>query len=134
MLWVYLWQPLLTLLAWIFGVRLFGDLAGSGSSRELHEFGHLIVVYAAVICVMGGSLLTWARIEFIRFRNVNRRTRPTPVSVEETAEYAGLPVEELNKWVQSNRLVIYHDAHGHVIGGEAQLADAVVREEPLAAA
>lgn len=134
MLWVYLWLPLLTLLAWMFGVRLFGDLAGSGSDRELHEFGHLVVIYAAVVCIMGGSLLTWARIEFLRFRNVNRRTRPTPVSVEEVAEYASLPVEELGKWTQSNRLVIYHDSHGRVIGGEARHAGSAVPPEPLAAA
>ncbi len=137
MVWVYLWLPLLTVVAWLSGINLFGKLAGQTAAHELREFGQLVVIYAAVICIMGGSLLTWARIEFLRFRNVNRRSRPEPVSIVEVAQYAGVPVEELSRWAQSKRVVIHHDAHGRVTGGVAGLGDAVLPDgaaAPLQAA
>jgi len=126
--WVYLWMPLVTLLFWLSGFRLFDRFVDQTVQTDWREFADLVAIYAVVVCVMGGGLLVWARIEYMRFRNVNRRTKPVPVSVEEVAEYAGLPVEELVQWTQARRIKAYHDNDGRVVGGVADHIDAALME------
>lgn len=121
--WVYLWMPLVTLVFWLFGVRLFGTFVDHTLQTDWRKFAHLVVIYAVVVCAMGGALLVWARIEFMRFRSVNRRTKPVPVSVEEVAEYVNLPVADLIQWTHARRILAYHDSHGAVVGG-ASIPDA----------
>lgn len=121
MVWIYLWMPLVTLCLWAFGFMAYGGYIGYNVSKELQELERTAFLYTITICILGGSLLLWARIEFLRFHNVNRRTRPVPVKTDEIAEYADLPVEDLATWENSRRMVAYHDSHGHVIGGEADL-------------
>lgn len=117
-LWVYLWLPLVTVVVWVGGFYAYGDYYTTvRMQREVEAFRHLVLIYIGVICVMGGSLLAWARVEFMRFHKVNRRTKPIPVSAEELAIYALLPTETVGKWQAARRVVMHHDEHGHVTGG-----------------
>lgn len=68
---LYLWQPLLSLVAWGFNIRLFYNhmivLGG------YHAFVELLKFYAIVVAVLGGGLILWARINQWRFRGRDRR-------------------------------------------------------------
>ncbi|HEY8102736.1 MAG TPA: poly-beta-1,6-N-acetyl-D-glucosamine biosynthesis protein PgaD [Burkholderiaceae bacterium] len=114
-IWVYLWMPLITLITWALGLHAYTGFFESNEFFQMHQMGHLAILYTAVVCVMGSSLLLWARIEFLRFHNVNRRSIPVPVKVEELAKYASLPEETLRGWTNARRVVVHHDNHGHVI-------------------
>ncbi len=61
-----------------------------------------------------------AWVEFVRFHNVNRRTQPIPVGLDEVADYAQLPMEEVSKWSKARRMVAHHDPHGRMISAEVQ--------------
>lgn len=115
LIWIYLWMPLITLIAWALGLQAYLGYLDGNVLFQAHGMGRLAIVYSAVVCVMGGALLLWARIEFLRFHNVNRRSVPQPVKVEELAKYAKLPEKDLRKWTTARRVVVHHDKHGHVI-------------------
>lgn len=73
-LYVYLWLPLLTLLGWALGID-------SAYEQMVKLGGYQIVLglwlfFAAVILIMGGLLLGWARVNFYRFRGPDRRQLP----------------------------------------------------------
>ncbi len=120
MMWIYLWLPLVTLAFWLLGIFAYGDFIGSGAAQQLAEVGRLALVYSCVVLAMGGGLLLWARVEFVRFHDVNRRTRPIPVGLDEVADYAQLPMEEVSKWSNARRMVAHHDQHGRMISAEVQ--------------
>jgi biofilm PGA synthesis protein PgaD len=69
---LYLWQPLISLIAWAFNVKLFYShmvvLGGYETFLDVWK------AYALVIVLMGGSLIVWARINQWRFRGAERRT------------------------------------------------------------
>lgn len=114
-IWVYLWMPLITLIAWGLGLHAYTGFFDDNDFFQMRQMGHIAILYTSIVCLMGGILLLWARVEFLRFHNVNRRSVPIPVSVEELTEYATLPDEILRSWTASRRVVIHHDQHGHVI-------------------
>lgn len=68
---LYLWQPLLSLLAWGLNVHLFyNHMIVMGGYQA---FLNLLLFYGIVIGVLGGGLILWARINQWRFRGKNRR-------------------------------------------------------------
>jgi biofilm PGA synthesis protein PgaD len=69
---LYLWQPLLSLLAWGLNIHLFyNHMIVMGG---YHAFLNLLLFYSIVIAILGGGLILWARINQWRFRGKNRRT------------------------------------------------------------
>lgn len=117
-LWIYLWLPLVTIIAWTAGFYAYGDYyINAKMQHEFTALRHILSAYLIVIIVMGSSLLLWARIEFMRFSKVNRRTKPVPVTVEELAFYASVAPAEVAGWQDTRRVVMHHDEHGHVVGG-----------------
>lgn len=69
---LYLWQPLLSVLAWWLNIRLFyNHMILLGGYRT---FLDLLAMYLATIAVLGGGLILWARINQWRFRGKERRT------------------------------------------------------------
>jgi biofilm PGA synthesis protein PgaD len=68
---LYLWQPLLSLLAWGLNIHLFyNHMVVMGGYQA---FLNLLFFYSMVILVLGGGLILWARINLWRFRGKTRR-------------------------------------------------------------
>lgn len=68
---LYLWQPLLSLLAWGLNIHLFyNHMIVMGGYQA---FLNLLLFYSIVIGTLGGGLILWARINQWRFRGKNRR-------------------------------------------------------------
>ena len=117
MLWVYIWLPLLSLIAWGFGVQLFYDEMILANGFEV--FAELAGTYAIVILVFATALLGWAQYNWIRFRNKERRRATDPVRREEMAEYFKVDPNYLMAWHDSHRIVVHHNEHGEVERVEA---------------
>lgn len=113
--WAYLWMPLITLVAWAFGLHAYTGYFDNNEFFQLHQMEHIAILYTSIVGMMGGSLLLWARIEFLRFHNVNRRSVPVPVSVDELARHASLPEAQLRDWTVARRVIAHHDNHGHLM-------------------
>lgn len=116
MLWFYLWVPLITFVAWALGLnQAFNVFQWENDVMELKR---LVVIYILIIAALGSCLLLWAFSEFMRFRNLNRRTKPTSVRTEECAAYAEVRAKDMEAWQKSRSMIAFHDDHGELIDGE----------------
>lgn len=105
-LYVYLWLPLLTLLAWAIGIdAAYGQMVTLGGYQIAAD---LWLFFAAVILVMGGLLLGWARINFYRFRGPDRRQLPGRTDSAKMAVDFGLAPDRLSALQTSRRAWLDH--------------------------
>jgi biofilm PGA synthesis protein PgaD len=110
---VYLWMPVITVVAWMAGVyHSYGEMA---YTRDMKDLSHLAFVYAIIVAALGGSLLMWALQEYLRFRNVNRRREPVAVNNREIAEYVKLAESDIITGQSTRRLVVHHGMDGRVM-------------------
>jgi biofilm PGA synthesis protein PgaD len=68
---LYLWQPLISILAWGLNIDLFYSHMILLGGYE--AFLQLLAGYLEVIVALGGGLIIWARINLWRFRGKDRR-------------------------------------------------------------
>jgi len=111
-IWVHLWMPLITLLLWALSFHYYDTRFLHDSPAELIDLRHIFVRYFSIIVALGGSLLIWAGIEYLRFRNVHRRMRLAPVAIEELANFADIRPEAMAILSELRQLNAHHDEHG----------------------
>lgn len=111
-LWVVLWLPLITLLAWaFFGYQFrFHMLALDG----YHGFLDVLGAYAMVIVAMGGGLLLWAKYNHLRFRGVDRRQGFAPPTAADLAKAVGATESDILQWQALRIVTVHHDADGKI--------------------
>lgn len=92
-LWFYLWIPVISVLAWVFGIKLFEyHMIELGGYQDLVE---LLGWYVAGIFLLGGSLIAWATYNIQRFKQVTRRGVRSEVTIENQARHFQVDVEAL---------------------------------------
>jgi biofilm PGA synthesis protein PgaD len=111
--WIYLWMPLVTLIAWGFG--FFRAYTEFRLEVEVMELTRLVMIYLTIASAFGGSLLLWAFSEYMRFRHKNRRAMPQSVEPHELAGYANLATDELVVWQSSRCMTAHHDGRGSLL-------------------
>ena len=108
----YLWQPLISLVAWSFEIKLFYEhiiiLGGFASFRES------MLIYLAVIVFLGGSLILWAKTNQWRFRGKERRTALTRVSATEIARFYNVPEDSISDWQKIKNCTVYFDENNQI--------------------
>ena len=110
--WIYLWVPLLALLAWALGVQqAYKYMIVFGGYREIIRIAEL---YGIVILLLGGGLLLWAGYNILRFRGVENRTAAPPVSREEIGRYFDQDPSAVASWQTERRLHVTHDQQGRI--------------------
>jgi biofilm PGA synthesis protein PgaD len=101
---LYLWQPLLSMLAWGLNIRLFyNHMILLGGYRT---FLDLLAMYLAIIAVLGGGLVLWARINQWRFRGKERRTGIGATNVESLSKNFGLGIEDIHRIAQHKIIAV----------------------------
>ena len=103
-LWLYLFVPLLALVAWAMGATLVYQVMIHG--LETSELIALLKSYGTGAGVLSGVYLLWAVVSWLRFRNVERRRSPATVSDEALAASHHLSVAELAALRQGARKVV----------------------------
>ena len=111
-LWVYIWLPLISLIAWGFGVQLFYDemILQNG----LEAIIELASTYGLVIFILGLSLISWALYNWGRFNKKERRSGARELSTEDQASYFHLNAQELAIWKESKHLVVNYNEQGEI--------------------
>lgn len=113
-LWIYLWVPLLALLAWALGVqqayRYMVTLQG------YHELGHVLELYAVVIVCMGGALMIWAAYNIMRFRGVDKRRGRPMVTEADIGRDLNHDHQQVSRWQRARALLVSYDEAGRVAG------------------
>lgn len=110
---VYLWMPLITILAWSLG--LYRSYSEFVYTQELSNLKHLAFFYTIIVLALGGTLLMWALQEYLRFRNVNRRLEPMAVEIHELEKYADISVDKITAAQSARRIVAHHGIDGGLI-------------------
>lgn len=103
-LWLYLFVPLLSLVAWALGATLVYQALVQGLS--LSDLGHLLARYGSGIGVLVSVLLVWAVSSYWRFRGMDRRRAPTPVDDERLRGAHHLAATELAALRCADRVVV----------------------------
>ncbi len=113
MFWVYLWLPLISLLAWIFGIHIFEyEMLERGGYQSLLD---LLGIYFAVIFLMGGGLVAWAGYNILRFRGESERRKPgAAVTMEAQAQHFNVDAGQLEQWRKSQKLIIDHGDNSQI--------------------
>ncbi|HET7833222.1 MAG TPA: poly-beta-1,6-N-acetyl-D-glucosamine biosynthesis protein PgaD [Gallionella sp.] len=114
MFWFYLWLPFVSLLAWLFGYRLFEyQMIELGGYKGLLD---LLGTYSVIIVLLGSTLIGWAVYNIRRFGGkADRRKGMPPVTVDLHARHFNVDVEQLKEWRKSQRLVISHGSNSEIV-------------------
>ncbi|MFC3653940.1 poly-beta-1,6-N-acetyl-D-glucosamine biosynthesis protein PgaD [Dyella humi] len=106
-LWISLWLPVLTLIAWLLGMEdAYRQL---GLMHPLHAANDLsIVVTVAVVCTL--SMGSWSQYNRIRFAGKQRRRGNRHLDITEMAPALASSVETARR-LRSGRRSVIHFAH-----------------------
>lgn len=104
LLWLYLFVPLLSLVAWVLGATLIYQTLLQG--LQVAELSQLAIHYGTGILVLCGVFVTWAVSSYLRFRDVARRHAPVRVDDARLRRSHHLTADELAALRGSQRLVI----------------------------
>lgn len=122
--WIYLWVPVLALLAWLLGLQqAYKYMVVLGG---YHEVIRVIGIYSLIILLMGGGLLLWAAYNIFRFRGVEKRTAALPVTPVEIGTVFGQDPEAVTRWQGEQRLYVTHDPDGRIARVDALINGAPV--------
>ena len=112
LLWIYIWLPLVSLIAWGFGVQLYYDemILNHGLEALMNMAG----IYAMVVLLIGTMLISWAVYNLKRFRNKERRSAIEKLSNEKLAEHFHVDTGDLTRWHDASRMVVHLNEKGDV--------------------
>lgn len=113
-LWFYLWLPLVSALAWLFGVETIYQYMIVLDGYQ--AFLELLGWYALTVLLIGISLVGWALYNQVRFRGKERRLPHSPLKNGDIAPYFGVGAPDLSAWQHASRLVIQYDEDGRIKG------------------
>lgn len=103
-LWLYLFLPLLSFVAWVLGATLVYQLMLQ--NLELAELLQLLSFYGRGILMLSGAYLLWAVVSYLRFRGIERRRVPPPASLELLAASHHLSTLALRRLRAARRMVV----------------------------
>lgn len=111
-IWFYLWLPLLSFFAWVFGIEIFYEhmvvLDGLNSLVDMLGW------YALIITLTGVILILWSRYNLLRFRKKNQRTQPAPLTPQQLSLFFKIEAKKIEHYQVSRRIIIQHDADGNI--------------------
>lgn len=100
----YLWQPLVSLIAWLFGFQLFYEhMIELGGYQAFIDSLKLDFQIIAAICI---TLIVWAKVNQWRFRGKCRRTLSRRVRQDEVAEYFKVEPSSLHELIQQKNVTL----------------------------
>ena len=110
LLYIYLWLPLITLVAWWVGAKLFNlhIIQLNGYVGLLDKLG----LYAAIIFIISAMLIGWAKIEHLRFKNKPRRKGSSAVTDRQVAKKYNLQESQLAQLRLEKSLVVHFSDKG----------------------
>lgn len=112
LLWVYLWLPALAFAC----LLIWGEQLLPVTVRIDQLPDHLAVLgrYALLVCLFGGGLLLWSRINYWRFSGEEQRGEIDNVTLEEMAADLGLAPQLLRAGRAGKVVVVHHNPEGGI--------------------
>jgi biofilm PGA synthesis protein PgaD len=110
-LWISLWMPVLTAIAWLLGLQ--NAYEQLGLMHPLHAVGDLKMV-AMVALASSLSIGTWAQYNRIRFSGKQRRRGNRPLDIAEMAPALATSLNTAKQLRTGRRSVIHFTDNGHM--------------------
>jgi biofilm PGA synthesis protein PgaD len=111
-LWIYLWVPLLALLAWLLGIQQAYQYMVT--QEGYHELAHVLSIYALVIAALGGTLVIWATYNILRFRGIDKRAARPRVSEADIGFDLDHDESSVGRWQRERLLMVRYDDAGRI--------------------
>lgn len=112
-IYLYMWLPLISVLAWLLGAQLFYERVIERGG--LHLLAHDLRRYGEVIVVMVAVYLGWALVNYYRFRTSRRSTQLHAVDISMLAKHFNVDEADVNRLQWSRVLELTHDDEGNVL-------------------
>ena len=121
MLYVYLWIPLLTLVAWWVGAKLlnYHMIELNGYKGLIDQLG----LYSVIIIMLSITLIGWAEIDRMRFKNQMRRVDHLPLTDREIAMKLNLHEHQLRQLREKNSMKVHFSEKGIIFEVEPSKGD-----------
>ncbi len=111
-IYLYLWLPLVSLVAWLFGIQLFyHELIEAGGYLELLD---KVALYATVIPAIFVVIISWSLSNQRRFRGQERRNEVSEISPAEMTAFFDVTTGEFERLRAASRIVITIDENGRI--------------------
>ncbi len=111
-IYLYLWLPLVSLVAWLFGIQLFyHELIEAGGYLELLD---KVALYATVIPAIFVVIISWSLSNQRRFRGQERRNEVSEISPAEMTAFFDVTTGEFERLRAASRIVIAIDENGRI--------------------
>lgn len=110
MFYIYLWVPLITLVVWLVGVKLFhiNMIEFKGYESLVDKLG----LYSIIILIISIILIGWAEVNRMRFKNKLRRLDNDELSVGEVAKKYDLEESHLTQLRQKKSIIVHFSDKG----------------------
>jgi len=90
---LYLWVPLVSLLAWALGFEFaYEVMVRAGGARDLLP---ILLEYAVVVSIIFSAFTIWSVSNRLRYKDLERRTRRVAVSDAALATYFRIPQSQI---------------------------------------
>lgn len=121
-IWMYLWLPLVTLVAWWLGARQFIGEIIVPETRTMIAAG---VTYFGIVLCLAVVLVGWSRYNLRRYGPRGRRQAPPVTEDGQIAGYFRVTEEDLRMARDARVMVIHHAETGDVQRLDAELEGAL---------
>jgi len=112
MAYLYLWQPLVSLIAWGLGWKLFyNNMIVLGGYEVLLG---VVKFYLIVITILGGGLIVWGRVNQWRFRGKGSREFSNEVDVDKLHEEFSINESQLTQIQSSSSVKVKLKSDGSI--------------------
>ena len=110
LVYLYLWVPLASLLAWLLGFEFAYDvMIRSGGARDL---GAVLTVYGVIVVVIAATVAFWSLGNRFRYGNLKRRAAHSTVTTTELARYFDVDPAQVERLRAAKLAAISFDADG----------------------
>ena len=112
MLYIYLWLPLITLVAWWLGAKFFDlhIIQLQGYTGLIDKLG----LYAVIIFIISALLIGWAKVEHLRFKDKPRRKGSAAITDREVAKRYNLQESQLTQLRLEKSVVVHFSDSGAI--------------------
>ncbi len=111
-LWVFWFRPVLLLLLWVFGIRLFfTEIAYEKIGMDTAVF----LNYMMVVIIIYSILLLWNRYNYMHFHGKDRRKMSADVTDEEMADFYGVRGDEIRRIKNWKKMKVNYLADNSVL-------------------
>jgi biofilm PGA synthesis protein PgaD len=112
-LWLYLWQPIISIIAWGFGFQFFYEnMISLGGIQGLLN---VLTTYLIVLVVIAVVFFGWANYNRLRFKNKKRRDKTWKVSADNLGRIHKLTEIQVLQFKATRRLVVQFDQDGKIV-------------------